>query len=121
MNNIERKHTNARMSKIVRYGGMVFLCGQTAIGANIPDISGQTAEVLARVDSLLTEGGSHRSRILSALVHLKSIEDFAEMNRIWESWIPSGSAPARTTVEATLASADLLVEITIVAAVADHG
>jgi len=35
MSEIERKHTNARMSKIVRYGSMMFLCGQTASGAAI--------------------------------------------------------------------------------------
>ncbi len=120
MNEIERKHTNARMSQIVRYGGMVFVCGQTAIGANIPDIEGQTTEVLARIDRLLTEAGSDRSHILSAMVHLKAICDFAAMNRIWESWIPPGLAPARTTVEARLASPDLLVEVTVVAAKADH-
>ncbi|WP_372342764.1 Rid family hydrolase [Paraburkholderia madseniana] len=39
------------------------------------------------------------------------------MNEVWESWLPAGDAPARTTVQAHLASEELLVEITIVAAV----
>ena len=90
MNEIERKHTNARMSKIVRCGGMIFLCGQTAIGADIPDIEGQTAEVLARIDRLLTEAGSDRWHILSAMVHLKAIDDFAAMNRISGELDPAG-------------------------------
>jgi len=120
MTKIERTHTNARMSKIVRYDGIIFLCGQTAVGAGISDIEGQTAEVLERVDRMLSEAGSDRSRILSAMVHLKAIDDFAAMNRVWEAWVPPGSAPARTTVEAELASPELLVEVTVVAAATDR-
>jgi enamine deaminase RidA (YjgF/YER057c/UK114 family) len=73
-----------------------------------------------RVDRLLGEAGSDRSRILSAMVHLKAIEDFAMMNRVWEAWLPPGSAPARTTVEATLASPERLVEVTVIPAATDR-
>ncbi len=116
MTAIERKHVNARMSKIVRHGDVVYLCGQTASGAGIPDIAGQTAEVLARIDALLAEAGSNRSRLLAANIHLKDVADFAAMNAVWEAWVPAGCAPARTTVEARLAAPELLVEITAVAA-----
>ena len=33
----------------------------------------------------------------------------------WEAWVPNGSAPARTTVEAKLASSNLSVEVTVTA------
>jgi enamine deaminase RidA (YjgF/YER057c/UK114 family) len=122
MTDIERKHTNARMSKIVRHDALVYLCGQTAAGTPSAesDIAAQTHETLARVDALLDEAGSNRSRILSAVVHLRDMADFAAMNAAWESWIPPGSAPARTTVEARLASPGLLVEVTVIAVVADR-
>jgi len=113
---IQRHHTNARMSKIVQHGGLIFLCGQTSSGKTLPDIESQTGEVLARIDALLTEAGSERSRLLSATVYLKRMQDFAAMNTIWEAWVPEGAAPARTTVQADLASPDLLIEITVVAA-----
>lgn len=116
MTAIERKHVNARMSKIVRHGSVVYLCGQTSSGAGIADIAGQTAEVLARIDALLAEAGTDRSRLLAASIHLKDIADFAGMNSVWEAWVPAGCAPARTTVEARLAAPELLVEITAVAA-----
>lgn len=118
MNDIERKHTNARMSKIVRHGGLVYLCGQTATGSAAAEqgISAQTQETLSRVDSLLKEAGTDRSRILSAVVHLKDMADFSGMNAVWESWMPPNAAPARTTVEARLASPALLVEVTVIAA-----
>ncbi len=113
---IQRYHSNARMSKIVRHGGLVFLCGQTASGSTLTSIEDQTREVLRRIDALLAEAGSGRSRLLSATVYLKHMEDFAAMNATWEAWVPSGAAPARTTVQANMASPDLLIEITVVAA-----
>jgi enamine deaminase RidA (YjgF/YER057c/UK114 family) len=74
--------------------------------------------VLARIDALLNEAGSDRSRLLTATVYLRDIADFAAMNAVWEAWMPAGAAPARTTVEARLAAPDLRVEITVVAAAA---
>jgi enamine deaminase RidA (YjgF/YER057c/UK114 family) len=113
---IRRHHTNARMSKIVQHGGLVFLCGQTASGKALPDIESQTREVLVRIDTLLAEVGRERNHLLAATIYLKEIQDFAAMNAVWEAWLPVGAGPARTTVQANLASPDLLIEITIVAA-----
>lgn len=115
---IQRQHSNARMSKIVQHGGLVFLCGQTSSGSAATGIEDQTREVLRRIDTLLAEAGSERGRLLSATIYLKHMEDFAAMNTAWETWVPSGGAPARTTVQANLASAELLIEITVVAAAA---
>lgn len=113
---IQRHHTNARMSKIVQYQGLIYLCGQTSSGTPAEDVTDQTREVLARIDSLLAEVGSDRRKILSATIYLKSMTDFAAMNKCWEGWVPEGCAPARTTVEASLAAESLLVEVTITAA-----
>ena len=120
MIDIERKYTNARMSKIVRHGDLVYLCGQTASGSASAtgDITAQTAEVLSRIDALLAEAGSNRTRLLTATIYLRDIADFAEMNAVWEAWLEGAraGAPARTTVQATLATASLRVEATVVAA-----
>lgn len=116
MTTINRIRTGPRMSKIVRYGGVIFLSGQTASGTELADISSQTKEVLRRIDQLLAEAGSDRSHLLSATVYLRDIGHFAAMNVEWEAWLAPGSAPARTTVEAKLASSTLLVEITVTAA-----
>ncbi|MCL4745888.1 MAG: RidA family protein [Burkholderiaceae bacterium] len=113
---IERHQSNARMSKFVRYGGVVYLAGQTSGGTDIADFQGQTLEVLKRIDALLAEAGSSRARLLSATIYLKSIADFAAMNVIWEKWLEGGPVPARTTVQSALAMDNLLLEITVVAA-----
>ncbi len=115
---IQRDHSNARMSKIVRHAGLIYLCGQTSSGSPAADVAAQTSEVLSRIDGLLAEAGTDNKRLLSVLIHLKSMDDFAAMNKVWEDWLPEGGAPARTTVEARLASAALLVEMTVVAAAA---
>lgn len=113
---IERLHTGPRMSRIVRHGGVIYLCGQTAGGSDLVGVEAQTREVLSRIDTLLAEAGSQRGRLLAATVYLRDIADFAAMNAVWEAWLPAGAAPARTTVEARLASPELRVEITVTAA-----
>jgi enamine deaminase RidA (YjgF/YER057c/UK114 family) len=122
MTNIQRHHTSARMSKIVQHGGLLYLCGQTAKGSPsaASDISAQTTEVLSRVDALLAEGGSDRTRLLTVTIYLRDIADFAAMNVVWEAWLAGmqAGAPARTTVEAALATESLRVEMTVVAAAA---
>ena len=117
MSDIERHHTIARMSKIVRHEGLVYLCGQTANGSASAhsDVGSQTHEVLSRIDALLAEAGSDRTRMLSTTIYLRNIEEFAAMNAVWDAWVTPGTAPARTTVEARLASANLLVEVTVIA------
>lgn len=116
MTTIVRKHTNARMSKIVQHAGLVYLCGQTSGGTDLVGVHEQTVEVLGRIDGLLAEAGSSRSHLLSVTIHLRDMADFSAMNTAWEAWVPAGCAPARTTVQAHLATESLLVEMTVVAA-----
>ena len=97
-------------------GFFVSVCGPVFVGRTPHHLLEQTREVLSRIDALLAEVGTDRHRILTATIYLKSIVDFATMNTVWESWMPQGCAPARTTVEARLAAESLLVEITIAAA-----
>jgi enamine deaminase RidA (YjgF/YER057c/UK114 family) len=106
-----------RLSGAVVHNGVVYVAGQTAVDRT-KDVSGQTAEVLAKIDDLLTKAGSDRSRILYTQIWLKNVgKDFAAMNAVWESWIPADALPARATVEAKLAAEDLVVEIAVQAAV----
>jgi len=62
---IHRARTTSRMSKIVRYAGLVFLSGQTSSGTSVLDVAGQTREILRRIDELLAEAGSDKTRLLS--------------------------------------------------------
>ncbi len=105
-----------RMSKCVIHNNTIYLCGQVAKDSNA-DIKEQTQTMLDKVDDLLEQAGSDRKHILSATIYIKEMKDFAEMNTVWDAWVVEGYSPARACVEASLARAELLVEISVIAAV----
>ncbi|MFT5700143.1 MAG: enamine deaminase RidA (YjgF/YER057c/UK114 family) [Desulforhopalus sp.] len=113
---ITRMGTKQRMSSIVIHNGTIYLCGQVAQDAT-KGMKEQTRTMLDRVDGLLERAGSDRKHILSATIYIKSMDLFAEMNEIWDNWVPVKYAPARACVEANMASDEFLVEISVVAAV----
>ncbi len=115
MSTVKRMETSRRMSKIVIHSNTIYLCGQVAEDGSLP-IGPQTESMLERVDTLLKQAGSDREHILSATVYLKDIRDFEGMNAVWDQWVPEGHAPARACVEARLAREDLLVEVSVTAA-----
>lgn len=112
---IERIETKQRMSRIVKYNGTIYLCGQVCADAS-KGITEQTETMLAKVDGLLVQAGSSIEHILSATIYLKTMDDFADMNLVWDNWLPQGVAPARACVTANMAREELLVEISVVAA-----
>ncbi|MDX5376031.1 MAG: RidA family protein [Halomonas sp.] len=119
---IVRHDTKARMSRAVIHSGIAYLCGQVAgPEARHGDITEQTESMLARVDALLAEIGSDREHLLTATVYLKDGHDFAAMNAVWDAWVPTGHAPARTCVCAPMPADELKVEITVTAAVVAGG
>ena len=113
---IKRYESNARMTRAVQFGDLVFIGGQTS-DDEAADMRTQTAQVLSKVDKYLQMVGIDSTRILSAQVWLADIAaDYDAMNEVWDEWVPEGHTPARATVQATLASPALRVEIAVVAA-----
>ncbi len=112
---IDRQETGQRMSRIVKHNGVIYLCGQVCKDAN-EGIREQTTSMLEKVDALLEQAGSSRQHILSATIYIKDMRCFAEMNEVWDNWVPEGHAPARACVEAKMAREALLVEISVIAA-----
>jgi len=111
---IERIETGTRMSKIVKHNGVAYLAGQ--VGHRNDSVADQTRECLRRIEELLEQAGSGPDRVLQAIIWLADMADFAEMNAVWDAWVPEGQAPARACGEAKLAAPELKVEITITAA-----
>ncbi|HUK10279.1 MAG TPA: RidA family protein [Stellaceae bacterium] len=112
---IKRFKVGQRMSQCVSCGETVYLAGQVADDSS-QDITGQTRQVLTKIDGLLAEAGSDKSKLLSATIWLADMRTFEQMNKIWDAWVSPGNTPARATVEAKLARADLVVEIAVIAA-----
>ena len=112
---IRRLDIGPRMSQAVITDTTVYLAGQVS-KEPAGDVTGQTAAVLKQIDDLLARAGSSKEKILSATIYLADIAGFADMNKAWDPWVSQANPPARTTVEASLATPDYLVEITVVAA-----
>ncbi len=110
---IERLETGQRMSKIVKHNGVAYLCGQVGNGETVSE---QTRDCLSRVEALLEQAGSSPKDMLQVVIWLADMSDFAEMNAIWDAWVPEGHAPARACGEAKLARPALKVEIIVTAA-----
>lgn len=109
---IEGLEVGPLISRIVRHKGLVYLCAQIA-ASGVGDVTERTRECSARVDRLLTQAETYKTRIVSALIHLGSMSDFESMNKVREGWIPAAAEPART--EARSVAAELLVVISVVA------
>ena len=113
---IERIKAGPRMSQAVIHGNTVYLAGQVADDTKA-DVAGQTRQVLAKIDGLLAEAGTDKSKVLFANVWLSDISTFEQMNSVWDAWVTPGLLPARATVESRLAGPGFKVEISVVAAI----
>lgn len=100
MSSIQRFGVEARYSQAVVHGGVVYLSGQ--VGGSCGTFQQQCEEAFACVEQQLEAAGSHKSRLLSLQIFLRSPELYAAMNAVYDHWLPSGStsasAPARNTI-----------------------
>ena len=112
MAQIERMHGTGRMSRIVIHGDTVYLCGQ--VGTAGDSVADQTRQILEKIEGLLDEAGSDKTKILQAIIWLASMDDFAEMNEAYATRF-AAPPPARTTVGVAALPMNAQVEIELVA------
>lgn len=105
----------ARYSEAAVFQGVVYLAGMVPERGDT-DITGQTQDVLAQVQTRLQEAGSDKSRILRAQIFLTDIREISAMNAVWDAWVTPGTAPPRATVQAALADPAWGIEIVVTAA-----
>ena len=102
-------------SPAVTHNGTVYAVA-TAL-SDSPSVAEQTRLTLARIEQILKDAGSDKTRILQATVYLPDMSTKAEMDEVWSAWIGDAENwPQRACVGADLAGNDL-VEIVVVAAV----
>jgi enamine deaminase RidA (YjgF/YER057c/UK114 family) len=102
-------------ARAVKHGNTVYLSGLTADDKKL-DIVGQTKQVLAKIDAILTEAGSDKTKLLSAVVVLSDIKNREAMNAPWKEWLNGTNLPARMAHQGALGTPDTLVEIMVTAA-----
>ena len=113
---IKHYQVGPRMAQAVSYNGAVHIAGQVADDRKA-GIEAQTRSVLAKIEALLAEAGTDKSRLVAVNVFLPHISDFEAMNKVYDAWIDPARPPARACVEARLADPDLRIEMTAIAAV----
>lgn len=111
---VTRLHPGPRMSQAVIHGDTIYLAGQ--VGEAGSDVAAQARQALAKVDALLAEAGSSKSKALQVIVWLADMADFAAMNAVYDAWIDPANPAARACGEAKLATPDYLVEFIVTAA-----
>ena len=103
------------MSRAERHAPHVHVAGQVAQATAGGTVTDQMREILQRIERLLCEAGTDKSRLLSASVWLSDMNNFAEMDAVWDGWVSEGQTPGRTTVESRRGSPAHAVEIAVVA------
>jgi enamine deaminase RidA (YjgF/YER057c/UK114 family) len=112
---VRRLNVEARYSDVAIHNGVAWLAGQVPDTPDA-DMQTQTQQVLATIDRLLGEAGTHRGRLLMATIYLADMADYGVLNEVWDAWVADVQAPPRATVEARLAKPGWKVEIVVTAA-----
>jgi 2-iminobutanoate/2-iminopropanoate deaminase len=102
-------------SQAVDTGNMLFISGQIPINPatntiveNKIDI--QAKQSLENVKNIALSAGYKLEDIVKVTVFMKDMNDFAEVNKIYEDFF-SGHKPARAAVEVARLPKDVLIEI----------
>ena len=103
----------------LRAGDLIFLSGQGGFDPDTgqlvsDDIAEQTAQTFRNIEVLLQAAGATLDDVVSCLVHLRDLAQFAEFNASYEKQFPGPVKPVRTTVRGDLV-ADMRVEVTVIA------
>ncbi len=105
-------------STAMEANGFIFLSGQLpvnpATGEIINDIKDATRQVLANIQSVITEAGLTMSDIVKTTIFLNNISDFPIVNEIYAEFFPH-EPPARSTIEVSNLPKGAPIEIEAIA------
>ena len=110
---IDRIRPGAWNSKAVIHGDMIYLSGIVA-DDKAAGMKEQTKQVLAKIDAILAEAGSNKTKIVSSVGYMSDMDLKDEMNEAWMAWMDPDCPPARAGVGVTL-TPGTLVEIMCIA------
>ena len=99
-------------------GGFVFTAGQVGRNPNtgeVPErVADQTNQVLENIKAILTAAGASMNTVLKTTVFLADMTSYKEMNDAYIKYFEN-NPPARSTIQAKLASDVFKVEIEAIA------
>lgn len=103
------------LSQAVVHGDTVYLCGLTATDRS-HDITGQTEQVLARIDERLAKCGTDKTQLLDVRIYLTDIALKPAMNEVWKAWLGDLQRPARACIGGVQLEPGALIEVVASAA-----
>jgi 2-iminobutanoate/2-iminopropanoate deaminase len=111
-------------SQAIRAGDFLFIAGQGAAdpqtGKLVPGgIREQTRQALENVKAIVEAAGGSMRDIVKVTVVLDRIEDFDDMNEVYQTFFPE-SPPARATFQGRIGNG-LLIEIDAIAYIPRRG
>ena len=107
-------------SQAVKAGNLLFISGQIPLDPATGEvveatIQAQTTRSLNNLKAILEEAGGNLRSVVKTTVFLKSMDDFAEMNKVYQQFFQS-DCPARSAVRRAKLPNDVMVEIEAIAA-----
>lgn len=104
----------------VRAGRLLFVSGQIALDPETgmlrgDDIETETRQVLDNIGRILRASGYDSSEVVSAVVYLTDMGNYAKMNLVYGGYFLEGRYPARTAVQVAALPKGANVEIAVVA------
>ena len=105
---------SARFSTIAIHNGQIHLAGQVS-QIKDGDITAQSRDVFEKIDVLLGEAGTTRENLISVQIWLADMDDYGEMNAVWDEWVSSVIPPTRVCVEARMAQPYYRIEALAIA------
>ena len=107
-------------SQAVKAGSLLFVSGQVPLdpATGVPveaTIQAQTTRALENVKAILAQAGGTLDNVVKTTVFLRDMNDFAEMNRVYQGYF-TRDFPARSAVQVARLPKDVMVEIEAIAA-----
>lgn len=114
---IKRHRKHRIMHGAVEHNGVLYAGGHAATDLDL-DMAGQTRQVCEKLDGLLAECGTDKTKILHARIYLSDMSGKEAMNAVWVDWIGEDHLPSRATIGgADLGDPRRLIEVVITAAI----
>lgn len=107
-------------SQAVECNGFLYTSGQIPINPDtgeliVNNIKEETHQVMKNLQAVLNEAKTDFSKVIKATIFIKDMNQFAEINEIYASYLTEGKYPARETVQVAKLPKDVGVEISVIA------
>jgi 2-iminobutanoate/2-iminopropanoate deaminase len=107
-------------SQAIVSGNLIFVSAQ--FGRNpvtgefvMENIEAETKQVMENIKAILTEAGSSFADVIKASIFLKDMQDYANVNSVYSSYL-SEPYPARETIQISGLPMNVNIEISVIAA-----